>query len=156
MAKVLCVLYDDPVDGYPRSYAREGIPKIERYFDGQTTPTPQAIDFTPGELLGCVSGALGLRAFLEDAGHTLVVTSDKDGADSEFERNLPDEILDRHSAIAELAAFPVRLGDLRLDRNDSGEAWAEFVHAWISSNSISNPTSRSRAAANTRAAAARS
>ena len=22
MAKVLCVLYDDPVDGYPRSYAR--------------------------------------------------------------------------------------------------------------------------------------
>jgi len=37
-----------------------------------------------------VSGALGLRTFLEDAGHTLVVTSDKDGPDSEFERNLPD------------------------------------------------------------------
>jgi formate dehydrogenase len=39
MAKVLCVLYDDPVDGYPRSYARDAIPRIERYYDGQTTPT---------------------------------------------------------------------------------------------------------------------
>jgi hypothetical protein len=29
MAKVLCVLYDDPVGGYPKSYARDGIPKIE-------------------------------------------------------------------------------------------------------------------------------
>ena len=27
-------------------------------------PTPKAIDFTPGELLGCVSGELGLRKFL--------------------------------------------------------------------------------------------
>jgi formate dehydrogenase len=90
MAKVLCVLYDDPVSGYPPKYARDTIPKIERYHGGQTAPTPKAIDFTPGELLGCVSGALGLRTFLEDAGHTLVVTSDKDGSDSEFERNLPD------------------------------------------------------------------
>jgi formate dehydrogenase len=90
MAKVLCVLYDDPVDGYPRSYARETVPKIERYNDGQTTPSPQRIDFTPGELLGSVSGELGLRKFLEDAGHTLVVTSDKDGPDSVFERELPD------------------------------------------------------------------
>jgi formate dehydrogenase len=90
MAKVLCVLYDDPVDGYPRSYARETVPKIERYHDGQTTPSPQRIDFTPGELLGSVSGELGLRKFLEDAGHTLVVTSDKDGPDSVFERELPD------------------------------------------------------------------
>ncbi len=24
MATVLCVLYDDPVDGYPSSYARDG------------------------------------------------------------------------------------------------------------------------------------
>jgi formate dehydrogenase len=53
-------------------------------------PTPSAIEFTPGELVGCVSGALGLRSFLEDAGHQLVVTSDKDGVDSEFERELPD------------------------------------------------------------------
>ncbi|MEJ7619032.1 MAG: hypothetical protein WKF30_19100 [Pyrinomonadaceae bacterium] len=80
MAKVVCVLYDDPVEGYPQSYARESVPILERYPDGQTVPTPQAIDFTPGELLGSVSGELGLRKFVEGLGHTLVVTSDKDGA----------------------------------------------------------------------------
>jgi len=90
MATVLCVLYDDPVDGYPPSYRRDGVPAIEQYPDGQSTPTPEAIDFTPGELLGCVSGELGLRSFLEDGGHDLVVTADKDGADSEFERRLPE------------------------------------------------------------------
>jgi formate dehydrogenase len=89
MANVLCVLYDDPIDGYPPRYARESIPKIERYPDGQSAPTPQAIDFTPGELLGSVSGELGLRAFLEAGGHTLTVTADKDGPDSVFERELP-------------------------------------------------------------------
>jgi formate dehydrogenase len=90
MAKVLCVLYDDPVDGYPRAYARDAVPVIAKYHDGQTTPTPDEIDFTPGELLGSVSGELGLRRFLEHDGHSLVVTSDKDGPDSEFERELPD------------------------------------------------------------------
>jgi formate dehydrogenase len=90
MAKVLCVLYDDPVDGYPPSYARDGVPKIERYHDGQSAPTPAGLGFTPGELIGCVSGELGLREFLEGAGHELVVTSDKDGPDSRFERELPD------------------------------------------------------------------
>ena len=59
MATVLCVLYDDPVDGYPPSYARDGIPELERYPDGQTMPMPEAIDFTPGDLLGSVSGELG-------------------------------------------------------------------------------------------------
>ena len=90
MAKIVCVLYDDPVDGYPSSYARDDVPKIEAYPDGQTAPTPEAIDFTPGELLGSVSGELGLRSFLEAAGHELVVTADKDGEDSEFERHLAD------------------------------------------------------------------
>lgn len=88
--KVLCVLYADPIDGYPTSYPRDDIPKIERYFDGQTVPTPEAIDFTPGQLLGSVSGELGLRKFLEGRGHSLVVTSDKDGPDSVFERELFD------------------------------------------------------------------
>ena len=90
MAKVLAVLYPDPVDGYPPKYARDDIPKITHYPDGQTTPTPSAIDFKPGELLGSVSGELGLRKFLEKAGHTLVVTSDKEGPNSEFEKELPD------------------------------------------------------------------
>ena len=90
MAKVLCVLYDDPVSGHPKSYARDGIPKVEHYPGGQTTPSPTRIDFKPGELLGSVSGELGLRKFLERLGHTFVVTSDKDGENSVFERELPD------------------------------------------------------------------
>jgi formate dehydrogenase len=53
-------------------------------------PTPKAIDFKPGELLGNVSGELGLRKFLERSGHTFVVTADKDGPNSAFERELTD------------------------------------------------------------------
>ena len=90
MAKVVCVLYDDPVDGYPAAYARDGLPKLDRYPGGQTLPTPKAIDFEPGVLLGSVSGELGLRKFLETAGHSLVVTADKDGPGSAFERELVD------------------------------------------------------------------
>jgi formate dehydrogenase len=90
MAKCVMVLYPDPVDGYPPKYARDGIPEIHNYPGGATLPTPSKIDFTPGELLGSVSGALGLRKFFEEGGHELVVTSDKDGPDSEFERELPD------------------------------------------------------------------
>jgi formate dehydrogenase len=88
--KILCVLYDDPVDGYPTSYPRDDLPKIERYPDGQTLPTPKAIDFQPGQLLGSVSGELGLRKFLEAAGHELVVVEDKDRANSDFDRELVD------------------------------------------------------------------
>ena len=90
MAKILCVLYDDPVTGYPASYARDGVPTLTHYPGGQTVPSPTAIDFTPGQLLGSVSGELGLRNFLEASGHTLVVTSDKDGPGSVFERELVD------------------------------------------------------------------
>ncbi len=90
MAKILCVLYDDPIDGYPRGYPRDELPKLDRYPDGQTLPSPRAIDFQPGALLGSVSGELGLRKFLEDAGHQFIVTSDKDGPDSRFERELVD------------------------------------------------------------------
>ena len=90
MAKVLCVLYDDPVDGYPASYARDDLPHLEQYPGGQTLPSPKAVDFRPGTLLGSVSGELGLRDFLEAQGHTLVVTSDKDGASSTLDRELVD------------------------------------------------------------------
>lgn len=90
MAKCVMVLYPDPLNGYPPKYARDSVPVIESYPDGSTLPTPSKIDFTPGEMLGCVSGALGLRKFFEENGHELVVTSDKDGPDSEFERELPD------------------------------------------------------------------
>ncbi|MFI5172980.1 MAG: NAD-dependent formate dehydrogenase [Chitinophagales bacterium] len=90
MAKILCVLYDDPVTGYPKSLIRDGIPELTGYPGGQTLPTPSAIDFIPGQLLGSVSGELGLRKFLEADGHQLVVTSDKDGEDSVFEKELID------------------------------------------------------------------
>jgi formate dehydrogenase len=90
MSKVVCVLYDDPVDGYPKSYARAGIPKLDHYPGGQTLPTPTAIDFKPGELLGSVSGELGLRKFIESQGHKFVVTSDKDGPKSAFEKEIVD------------------------------------------------------------------
>jgi formate dehydrogenase len=90
MAKFVCVLYEDPVGGYPNSYARDDVPLLDHYPGGQTLPSPSSMDFKPGVLLGSVSGELGLRRFLEGRGHTLIVTSDKDGADSVFERELPD------------------------------------------------------------------
>ncbi len=90
MAKVVCVLYEDPETGYPTSYARDDVPTITRYPDGQTAPTPSAIDFTPGQLLGSVTGELGLRKYLEANGHSFIVTSSKDGPNSVLERELPD------------------------------------------------------------------
>ncbi len=88
--KILCVLYDDPKDGMPDKYPITELPKIDVYPDGQTLPSPKAIDFKPGELLGCVSGELGLRKFLEENGHTLVVTSDKDGDGCQADKELQD------------------------------------------------------------------
>ena len=88
--KILCVLYEDPVTGYPKSYARNDLPHIECYPNKQTLPTPSAIDFVPGTLLGSVSGELGLRSYLEGLGHTLVVTSDKEGPNSVFDQHLVD------------------------------------------------------------------
>ena len=52
--KIVCVLYDDPVEGYPPKYARDSIPTLTAYPDGQSLPSPSAIDFFPGDLLGCV------------------------------------------------------------------------------------------------------
>ena len=88
--KVLCVLYDDPVEGFPPNYARDSIPTLSQYPDGQSMPSPAAVDFTPGHLLGSVSGGLGLERFVTSQGHEFVVTSDKDGMDSVFEREIVD------------------------------------------------------------------
>ena len=88
--KIVCVLYDDPKDGMPKSYALDSIPQLKRYPDGTSLPTPKAVDFVAGELLGCVSGELGLRKFLEERGHTFVVTSDKDAEGCEADRELVD------------------------------------------------------------------
>jgi formate dehydrogenase len=88
--KVVCALYPDPQSGYPPKYARDSVPHITEYPGGVKTPTPKAIDFKPGELLGCKSGELGLRKFLEGRGHKYVVTTDKDGPGCELERELKD------------------------------------------------------------------
>ena len=88
--KVVCVLYDDPVEGFPPNYARDSIPTLTHYPDGQTLPSPSSVDFNPGHLLGSVSGGLGLEEFLTGRGHKFVVTSDKDGPDSVFEKELAD------------------------------------------------------------------
>jgi formate dehydrogenase len=90
MSKVVCVLYPDPVSGYPASYPRDELPKLDHYPGGQRLPTPRGIDFRPGALVGSVSGELGLRKFLEAEGHELVVTADKDGSGCVLDRELAD------------------------------------------------------------------
>jgi formate dehydrogenase len=69
------VLYPDPLAGYPPQYARDSVPAVTAYPDGFPVPLMEGV--SAGTLLGCVSGELGLRHFLESRGHTLVVTSDK-------------------------------------------------------------------------------
>ena len=88
--KVLCVLYDDPKEGMPKSYPVANLPKLDKYPDGMALPSPKGIDFKPGQLLGCVSGELGLRKFLESNGHQLVVTSDKDAKGCKADKELVD------------------------------------------------------------------
>ena len=88
--KVLCILYDDPKGGMPKTYPIADLPKLEKYPDGMTLPSPKGRDFTPGELLGCVSGELGLRKFLESNGHELVVTNSKDGQGCEADKHIVD------------------------------------------------------------------
>ena len=64
MAKILCVLYDDPVNGYPKSYARADLPKIDHYPGRQALPTPKAVSYThltlPSRAPGLKSIALGV------------------------------------------------------------------------------------------------
>ena len=88
--KVLCILYDDPKGGMPKSYPLSELPKIDKYPDGMTLPSPKGRDYTPGQLLGCVSGELGLRKFLESNGHELIVTNSKDGDGCEADKHIVD------------------------------------------------------------------
>lgn len=91
MSTVLCVLYPDPQAGYPPVYARDEIPDISWNVNGRPAPAPEGpLGFTPGELIGCVSGELGLRSYLEKNGHPFIVTSDKDGEQTEFDKYLPE------------------------------------------------------------------
>jgi formate dehydrogenase len=74
----------------PKAYPLSDLPKLEKYPDGMSLPTPKGRDFTPGQLLGCVSGELGLRKFLESNGHKLVVTNSKDGEGCEADKHIVD------------------------------------------------------------------
>ncbi|KAK4179519.1 hypothetical protein QBC36DRAFT_72732 [Triangularia setosa] len=47
------------------------------------------VGVVPG-LLGTTENELGIRKWLEDQGHTLVTTSDKDGENSTFDKELVD------------------------------------------------------------------
>jgi formate dehydrogenase len=109
VARILCLLYSDPEGGHPLCYARDGIPRIEMYADGRTTPSPAAIDFAPGELLGDVTGALGLRKFLAAHGHSLTVLSDQDGPASRFDQELPEAEI-----VISQACWPASLNAERL------------------------------------------
>ena len=88
--KILCVLYDDPKGGMPKSYPLSDLPKLEKYPDGMSLPTPKGRDYTPGQLLGCVSGELGLRKFLESNGHEFILTNSKDGDGCEADKHIVD------------------------------------------------------------------
>ena len=50
----------------------------------------EAKDKVTPELLSCKENELNLRKWLEGQGHTYVVVSDKDGEDSEFDKELKD------------------------------------------------------------------
>ena len=91
MAKVLCVLYEDPVAGYPQSYARDDLPVVERYPGGQNTADAIGDRFHAGRAAGQRFGRAGSAAsFSRGSAIRCVVTADKDGAGSVFERELPD------------------------------------------------------------------
>ncbi len=90
MAKVLCVLYDDPVDGYPDTYPRDDLPGSPPIRAARRPHHRRRSTSHPGSCSAASRASSACGRFLEDAGHTLVVTSDKDGADSVFERELAD------------------------------------------------------------------
>ncbi len=119
MAKVLCVLYEHPVSGYPKTYARETIPTISVPGRPNDADARRASDFVPGELLGSVSGELGLRRFLEAGGHTLVVTSTGD---------LPRLCVRARAGRCRRRHLPTLLAGVPDGRQDRDGAQAEACH----------------------------
>jgi len=68
---------------FPAKYRRRH-PVLLCYPDGPGRSPSRGIDFTPGARSSMRVRRTGSTSFLEAAGHTLVVTSDKEGADSVF------------------------------------------------------------------------
>ena len=75
--KVLLVLYDGKKHAEEVSVRSIGIGLI-------------LIQLQVPELLGTTENELGIRKWLEDQGHTLVTTSDKEGENSKFDQELVD------------------------------------------------------------------
>ena len=91
MANVLCVLYDDPVDGYPPAYARDDVPHdraLPRRPDARRRRRRSAS--RPASCSAASPASSACASSSRPRGHTLIVTSDKDGPDSVFERELPE------------------------------------------------------------------
>ncbi|PMB68843.1 Formate dehydrogenase [Beauveria bassiana] len=91
--KVLLVLYDGGKHAEQLDNAGG-----ELAFSGSSRSTTPMLDdvirsglvYTVPELLGTTENELGLRKWLEDQGHTLVTTSDKEGENSKFDQELVD------------------------------------------------------------------
>ena len=78
------------------SYSQKALPNRKEYTNGMNLVSPKKIDFTPGRLVGYISRVLGLTKSLEDSGHNLKVTSDKDREGSQAEKGLIDDALIIH------------------------------------------------------------
>lgn len=64
--------------------SQDGQLALEKTF--ANTDTPNQVP----ELLGTTQNELGIRKWLEDQGHTLVTTDDKEGENSTFDKELVD------------------------------------------------------------------
>ncbi len=90
MATVLCVLYPDPANGYPTTYARDTLPQLQGYPGGQTLPTPVGHRLHSRHPARQRLRRAGSALLPGEPGHTLIVTDDKEGPDSAFDRYLPE------------------------------------------------------------------
>ncbi|OAL37220.1 formate dehydrogenase [Fonsecaea nubica] len=79
-------------------------------------------------LLGTTENELGLRKWLENQGHTLVTTSDKEGPNSVFERELPDAEI--------LITTPFHPAYLNADRLEKAKKLKLAVTAGVGSDHI--------------------
>ncbi|ODV87363.1 hypothetical protein CANARDRAFT_26765 [[Candida] arabinofermentans NRRL YB-2248] len=79
-------------------------------------------------LYGCTENALGIKDWLESAGHTLVVTSDKDGEDSELEKEIPDADI--------IITTPFHPGYISKERIQKGKKLKLLVVAGVGSDHI--------------------
>ena len=83
--KVLLCLYD--VSIFPID---QSLLSLEQPPDNTSSPQGKEHAKQEPRLLGTTENELGIRKWLEDQGHTLVTTSDKEGESSVFEKEMVD------------------------------------------------------------------